>query len=112
MIAQPVKRLWQAFGLFVWTVVVLGVGAIIGLALAEKGIKIISINYRTKEAWGLSLYEHTTVRLNRAGFAPTPTIHPKPKVDPNAAAQQGGILGLLKRYWWVVLILVVLMTAG
>jgi hypothetical protein len=32
------KRSWIAFGLFLWTVVVLGVGAIIGLALAEKGI--------------------------------------------------------------------------
>ena len=37
---RATRRLWIAFGLFLWTVVVLGLGAIVGLALAEKGIPI------------------------------------------------------------------------
>ncbi len=32
------KRLWLAFGFFLWTVIVFGVAVIVGLALAEKGI--------------------------------------------------------------------------
>ena len=34
--------------------------------------KIAGINYRTRPAWGLALFEHTAVQLSRGMFVPPP----------------------------------------
>lgn len=65
---------------------------------------ITGINYRTRKAWGLMLFEHTAVRLNRGKPALEPEIPEKPKIDPNKGNEPGGIMGFMSKYWWVFLL--------
>ncbi|CAD7929512.1 unnamed protein product [Amoebophrya sp. A25] len=80
------------------------------VSLTSRG-KVLGINYRTQPAWGLNLFEHTAVRLNKGLAAPAPVIPPRPviKEGEQEQLQDNSIFGMLRRYWWVILIVFVIM---
>lgn len=72
------------------------------------GGDIVGMNYRTRPAWGLVLFEHTTVRLNSGKPALDPEIPEKPKHDPNKPEESTGFMGIFRKYWWVFALVMVL----
>lgn len=88
--------------------------------------EIIGINYRTTKAWGLALFEHTTVRIHSGAQPPIIRLPPK-KINKKPQAEQEpkfnadgtikpqsgksdeeeeqptGILGYFRKYWWIFL---------
>lgn len=64
--------------------------------------RILGINFRTRKAWGLRLFEDTVVRINPPLYPEGPKIPQRKTKEEQAEQQQGGIMGMVKRYWWVL----------
>ncbi|CAD7941604.1 unnamed protein product [Amoebophrya sp. A120] len=74
------------------------------VALTTGG-EVLGINYRAQAAWGLNLFEHTAVRLNKGQQSPSPVIPPKPVPREGQEQEPQGMMGFLRKYWWAFLIL-------
>jgi len=79
----------------------------------------VSLAYRVRHTLGLALFEHTQVHISEPFKAEGPRVQPAVRRPDGSAGpapkpqEPPGMMGMLRRYWWVVLIgMVLLSNAG
>lgn len=67
------------------------------VSITDRG-DILAVNYRTRPAWGLNLFEHTAVRINAPHKPKSPKVPPKPKRRADGSPDEEEPAGIMKYF--------------